>query len=150
MWFEKELAKYQNDTRAALSLFLPLPDGHSPVRFDALARAGMLTGIARDWENQLLSGSRLLAASVPSGKMPDTMRHARHLVRCAGHLGTNILDALDPTTPEEIAHQVREERARLALRRAFGVPSIYPDKVRKSIIAAGAQRTRRGNPGIRA
>jgi hypothetical protein len=150
MWFEKELARYQNDTRAALSLFLPLPDGHNPVRFDAFARAGLLTGIARDWENQLLSGSRLLAASVPSHKMADTMRHARHLVRCAGRPGTNILDALDPTTPAEFAHQTREERARLALRRAFGVPSIYPDKVRKSIIGAGPQKTRRGNPGIRA
>ena len=33
MWFEKELAKYQNDTRAALSLFLPLPDGAQSSSF---------------------------------------------------------------------------------------------------------------------
>ena len=100
----------------------------------------MLTGIARDWENQLLSGSRLLAASVPSGEMPDTMRHARHLVRCAGHLGTNILDALDPTTPEEIAHQVREERARLALRRAFGFSKSISNQCQKIAYWSGAAK----------
>lgn len=110
----------------------------------------MLTGIARDWENQLLSGGRLLASSVPSGKMPDTMRHARHLVRLASSSGANILDALDPTTSAEFAHQVREERARLALRRAFGFQSLFPNKIRKSVVGAGPQKARRGNPGIRA
>ena len=142
MWFEQELAKYQNDTRAALSLFLPFPDGMNALDFDRAARAGHLTGIARLWENHLLTSCRLLASSVSSGSFSDTMRYARSLARLADGKSGDALARLDVTTPEIFAHQMREDRARRALRRAFNMPSASTLLSRQNGTGTGTQRSR--------
>ena len=122
MWYESELAKYANETRAALSLFLPLPDGMTAREFDQAARSHRLSGIGRAWENTLLSSCRLLVVSVPSGDFADTLRHARRVVRDSDGLGCNALDWLDPTLAVERLDYIRNDRARRALRRAFSLP----------------------------
>lgn len=122
MWYQKELAEYANETKAALSLFLPLPDGFSARQFDRAARAGRLSGIGRAWENTLLGSCRLLAVSVSSGSLPDTLRHARNLAQNADGKNGNALERLDPTLLATQAAVIRDDRARRALRRAFGLP----------------------------
>lgn len=122
MWYDQQLSKYQNDTRAALCLFLPLPDGMSAREFDQAARSRRLSGVGRAWENTLLESCRLLASSVPTGSLPDTLRHARHLASEADGKNTDALGRLDPTLPAGKDHAIREDRARRALRRAFNLP----------------------------
>lgn len=99
MWYQQELAQYSNETRAAVSLFLPLPDGFTAREFDQAARSRRLSGIGRAWENSLLASCRLLAVSVPSGSVSDTLRHARNLVAHADGIDTDAL-ARGPDTAE--------------------------------------------------
>lgn len=126
MWYQQELATYSNETRSALTLFLPLPDGMTAREFDLAARNRRLSGIGRAWENNLLVSCRLLSTSVPICGLGETLRHARQLARYADGMSVDALDRLDPTLPVLQAGYIREDRARRALRRAFGLPG-YSD-----------------------
>lgn len=123
MWYNLELADFSNETRAALSLFLPFPNGMSAREFDNAARNHQLFGIAQAWENTLLSSCRLLVLSVPSGLAGEALRYARAIVSNSDGLGRNALDRLDPTLPRGKADYMRADRARRTLRRAFYQPS---------------------------
>lgn len=149
MWYQQELATYSNETRAALSLFLPLPDGMTAREFDIAARKRRLSGIGRAWENDLFASCRLLATSVPSGGFSETLRHARDLARQADGIKVNALERLDPMQSELQADYIRDDRARRALRRAFGLPEYSVIKAGRKETGAAPQKQRLPNTTIR-
>lgn len=147
MWYCPELADFSNETRAALSLFLPLPNGVSAREFDRAARNHRLFGVAQAWENTLLSSCRLLVLSVPSGSFGDTLRYARKVAENSDGLGRNALDRLDPTLPVGKAEYIRNDRARRALRRAFHLPS-YAEALSKRKGGGAMPQRQRPAPGV--
>jgi hypothetical protein len=92
----------------------------------------------------LLESCRLLAASVESGTFADTMRHARNLANEADGKNKDALGRLDSTLPPEHAKSIRDDRARRALRRAFGLPGY--SEIRRSGNGAGAAPQRQRHP----
>lgn len=149
MWYQQELGQYANETRAAVSLFLPLPDGLTAREFDQAARARRLSGIGRAWENSLLASCRLLAISVPSGTLPDTLRHARKLAAHADGFGYDAMARLDPTLPNDQAKAIRDDRARRALRRAFGLNGYSDIRTGRNGVGTSPQRQRSDNTPFR-
>lgn len=142
MWYDRDLARYANETRAALTLFLPLPDGLTAREFDQAARRRRLSGIGRAWENTLLSSCRFLVVSVPSGTLPDTLRHARQLARTADGMEAEALHRLDPTLPAAQAGYIQDDRARRALRRAFDLPGFGDIRAGRRGTGAAPQKQR--------
>lgn len=147
MWYDIELADFSKETRAALSLFLPLPNGLSAKDFDRAARQNRLFGIAQAWENTLLSSCRLLVLSVPSGSFNDTLRYAREVAENSDGLGRNALDRLDPTLSPLKAEYIRNDRARRALRRAFLRPP-YGEALSKRKGGGAMPQRQRPAPGV--
>lgn len=142
MWYQNELQRYQNETRAALALFLPYPGGMTASAFDQMARAGRLTGPALAWENTLLEACRLLTVSTPSGDFADVLRHARKVAAEADGKKGCALDRLDPTLRSAQAKYIREDRARRSLRRAFLLPPASGAGPTLPGTGSGAQRQR--------
>lgn len=142
MWYQTELQPYPNEERAALALFLPFPGGMSASAFDQAARTHKLTGPALAWENTLLGACRFLTGSTPSGQFADVLRHARKVAAEADGRNGPALDRLDPTVCGARAKYIRDDRARRALRRAFGMPSMSGALHLKSATGGAPQRQR--------